>query len=209
MKRNIIFLAVTAIFTGLLITGCRSSKSSGYSVEQKKPNTVEQAQSANRGLKLAKEECEELALAATANLREAGNGVSDKEAFAQNLALLDARSKLAQQLETMVNGMIRNFNQQYEAEKDFASTAKASQIQQGYFEQLLSNTRAICKNTYVKEDGKYNVYVCIEMGDQEKRAMYRKLSDDKKIAVDFAEKQFLDELDKAKEDFRQQQLRQE
>jgi hypothetical protein len=209
MKQSVIFFAVTAIFMGFLMTGCRGSKSSGYAVEQKKPSTVEQTQSANRGLKLKKEECEELALVSTANIRETGNGVSDKEVFAQNLALLDARSKLAQQLEVMVNGLIRNFNQQHEAEKGFASLAKAGQVQQAYFEQFLINTRAICKNTYVKEDGKYNVYVCIEMGDQEKRAMYKKLSDDKKIAIDFAEKQFLDELNKAKEDFRQQQLGQE
>jgi hypothetical protein len=199
------------MFMGLVMTGCGGSKkaSKGYAVEQKQPSTVEQEQSANRGLKLKKEECEELALEATTNLRESGNGVSDKESFALNLALLDARSKLAQQLEVMVNGLIRNFNQQHEADKDFASMAKAGQLQQAYFEQFFTNTRPICKNTYVKEDGKYNVYVCIEMGEQMKKAMHKKLSDDKKIAVDFAEKQFLDELNKAKEDFRQQQLKQE
>ena len=38
-------------------------------------------------------------------------------------------------------------------------------------------------------------------------AIHKKLSDDKKIAVDFAEKQFMDEFNKAKEDFRQQQLK--
>jgi hypothetical protein len=209
MNKKMILIALTAIFAGVMITGCKGTKkaASGYAVEQKKPSTVEQTQAANRGLKLAKEECEDLALEATTNLRESGNGVSDKEAFAVNLALLDARSKLAQQLEVMVNGLIRNFNQQHEADKDFASIAKASQLQQGYFEQFLSNTRPICKNTYVKEDGKYNVYVCIEMNEQMKKTMYRKLSDDKKIVIDFAEKQFLDELNKAKEDFRQQQLK--
>jgi hypothetical protein len=211
MNKNLILIAITAIFAGVMITGCVGSKkaATGYAVEQKKPSTVEQAQAANRGLKLVKEECEELALEATANIREAGNGVSDKEAFALNLALLDARSKLSQQLEVSVNGMIRKFNQQHEADKDFASTAKAGEVQQAYFEQFLTDTRLICKNTYVKEDGKYNVYVCIEMDEQKKRSMYKKLSDDKKIAIDFAEKQFLDELDKAKEDFRQQQLKQE
>jgi hypothetical protein len=198
-----------AMFMGLMMTGCGGSKkvAQGYAVEQTKPATVPQEQAANRGLKIAKEECEELALEATANLRESGNGVSDKEAFAVNLALLDARSKLAQQLEVLVNGLIRNFNRQHEADKDFASMAKATQLQQAYFEQFLTNTRSICKNTYVKQDGKYNVYVCIEMGEQMLRTMHRKLSDDKKIAIDFAEKQFLDELNKAKEDFRQQQLK--
>jgi hypothetical protein len=209
MKKNVMCIAVIAMLTGLMMTGCGGSKKAakGYSADQTKPTTIPQAQAANRGLKLAKEECEDLALEATTNLRESGNGVSDKESFAVNIALLDARAKLAQQLEVLVNGLIRNFNQQHEADKDFASIAKASQLQQGYFEQFLSNTRSICKNTYVKEDGKYNVYVCIEMGEQQIKSMYKKLSDDKKIAIDFAEKQFLDELNKAKEDFRQQQLK--
>jgi hypothetical protein len=194
---------------GLMTTSCNSSKktSKGYAVEQTKPSTVPQVEAANRGVKLVKEECEELALEATNSLRESGNGVSDKEAFAVNLALLDARSKLAQQLEVLVNGLIRNFNQQHEGDKEFSSVAKASQLQQGYFEQFLTNTRAVCKNTYVKEDGKYNVYVCVELGEQQIRAIHKKLSDDKKIAIDFAEKQFMDELNKAKEDFRQQQLK--
>jgi hypothetical protein len=209
MKRNVILIAVLAIFVGLMTTSCGSSKkaSKGYAANQTKPSTVPQAEAANRGLKLVKEECEELAIEATSNLREAGNGVSDKESFAVNLALLDARSKLAQQLEVLVNGLIRSFDQQHAGDKEFSSVAKASQLQQGYFEQFLTNTRAVCKNTYVKEDGKYNVYVCIEMGEQQIKAMYKKLSDDKKIAIDFAEKQFMDELNKAKEDFRQQQLK--
>jgi hypothetical protein len=196
------------MFLGLMMTtGCGSSKK-GYESKQTKPATLPQKQAANRGLKLAKEECEEKALEATKNLREVGNGVSDKESFAVNLAFLDARAKLSQQLGVLINGLIRNFNQQHEADADFASVAKASQIQQGYFEQFLENTRSICKNTYVREDGKYNVFVCIELGEQQAKAMHKKLSEDKKIAVDFAEKQFMDELEKAKEDFRQQQLNQ-
>jgi hypothetical protein len=209
MKKILLF-AATAAFAGLSMSGCGGTKTvaTGYNPEQKAPTTAAQAQSAKRGLKLEKEECEELALEATDNLRESGNGVSDKEAFAVNLALLDARSKLAQQLEVLTNGLIRNFNQQHEAGEGFASVAKAGDLQQGYFEQFLTNTRPICKNTYVKEDGKYNVFVCIEMGDQQKKNLYKKLSNDQKIVVDFAEKQFMDDLNKAKEEFRQKQLNQ-
>lgn len=201
-------MAAMAALTGLVMTSCGSERKAmaGYAANQSSPRTVEQQQAANRGLKLQKEECEELALEQVSFLREAGNGLSDRESFAVNLALLDARAKLAQQLEVLVSGMIRNFNQQHEADQGFASVAKAGQFQEGYFEQFLSNTRAICKNTYVKEDGKYNVYVCVEMGEQQVRAMHKKLSDDQKIAVDFAEHQFLQELEKAKEEYRKKQL---
>jgi hypothetical protein len=210
MKKILLFAAAAAC-AGFMTTGCGGTKrvaTTGYNPEQKAPATAAQAEAAKRGLKLDKEECEEKALEPTDNLREAGNGVSDKEAFAVNLALLDARAKMAQQLEVLINGLIRNFNQQHEANQDFASVAKAGGLQQGYFEQFLANTRPICKNTYVKEDGKYNVYVCIEMGEQQKKNMYKKLSNDQKVAVDFAEKQFMDDLNKAKEDYRQQQLNQ-
>jgi hypothetical protein len=191
-----------------VMSSCGSSKqaSTGYVANQKKPVTEEQASAANRGLKLQKEECEELALMAIDNLREAGNGVSAKESFATNIALLDARSKLAQQMEVLITGMIRNFDQQHSAGKATGIVGKQTAFQEGYFEQFLTNTRPICKNTYVKDNGDYNVYVCIEMQPQQQRAMYKKLSEDKKIAVDFAENQFMEELAKAKEEYRKQKL---
>ena len=208
MKTNFTKI-ITAIMIVAMLGSCASSKktaSSGYNANQTKPATVEQASAANRGLKLQKEECEAMALAATDNLRESGNGISDSESFAVNIALLDARSKLAQQIEVLISGMIRTFNQQHQAGQASSSVSKSSQIQQGYFDQFLTNTRPICQNTYVKEDGKYNVYVCLEMNVQQQKAMHKKLSEDKKIAIDFEESQFLKELSKAKEDFRQQQL---
>jgi hypothetical protein len=202
---------VTTVLSVIVLTSCVSSKkvSSGYIADQTKPNTEAQASAVNRGLKMQKEECEELALENVSNLRESGNGVSSKESFATNLALLDARSKLAQQLEVLVNGLIRKFNQQHDKGKNNALVGKASEVQQGYFNQLLTNTRPICKNTYVKEDGSYNVYVCVEMNEQQQKAMYKKLSDDEKIQIDFAEHQFLKELSAAKEEYRQKKLEQE
>ncbi len=208
MKTNLLKIIVMVAVVAIATTGCKSSKqTTGYNPEQKAPTTTAQQQSANRGVKLQKEECEEMALEESKNLRESGNAIGDKEAFTTNLALLDARAKLAQQLEAMVNGLIRRFDQQHEAGKDLSSSGKGTQIQQSYFEQFLTNTRPICKNTYVKEDGKYNVYVCIEMNEQTQRAMYKKLSEDQKVAVDFEESQFLKELQKAKDDFREQQAK--
>jgi hypothetical protein len=198
---------VVGMIAVAIISSCGSSKqATGYVTNQERPMTEAQAASANRGLKLQKEECEELALEPTDNLRESGNGVSAKESFATNLALLDARAKLAQQLEVLVNGLIRNFDQQRSAGNASELDSKQTGLQQGYFEQFLTNTRPICKNTYVKENGDYNVYVCVEIQPKQQQAMYKKLSEDKKIAIDFEEHQFLDELAKAKEEYRKQKL---
>jgi hypothetical protein len=207
MKTKLLRIAAVAALAAFAMAGCKSNKHAGYAPPpQVEPVTTAQQQAASRGLKLQAEECEELALEAGKTYRESGNGVSAKESFATNLALLDARSKLAQQLYVLVNGLIRNFDQQHGDGQDYALVDKASQTQQAYFEQFLVNTRPIRKNTYVKEDGMYNVYVCVELGEQGARAMHKKLSEDKKISIDFAEHQFMQELEKAKEDYRQKQL---
>jgi len=207
--KTIHYLKIAVMIIGIVIMAgaCKSSKkSAGYQGIQTAPTTPAQTNAANRGLKMAKEECEEMAMKGD-GIRDSGQGISDREAFATNLALLDARSKLAQQLEVLVNGLNRNFNQQHEAGVDqLVSVAKAGQIQQGYFEQFLTNTRQICKNTYVKEDGRYNVYVCVEMDVNQQRAMYKKLTADKMVQIDFQEYQFLQEMEKAKEEYRQKQM---
>jgi hypothetical protein len=212
MKTKRIFNAIAIIsITCIVAIGCGSTRkvTSGYVSNQTKPATDAQATAANRGLKIQREECEEIAMEATDKMRAAGNAQSDSEPFATNLAMLDARSNLAQQLEVLVMGMIRNFNQQHQAGEGFTSVAKAGQFQQGYFEQILTNTRQIAKNTYVRENGAYNVYVCVEMSEQQQRAVHKKLTDDQMIGIDYQEHLFMDDMVKAKEEYRQRQLAQQ
>jgi hypothetical protein len=207
MKKFYVTMAALAAMAGVTATSCGGPKQvaqqSYQQPAQTQPSTLQQSQAAKRGLKLDKEECEEMALASSDNLRDFGNATSTTEAFAVNLALLDARQKLAQQLEVLVNGLLRNFNQQHAAEQGSAAVSKGTAITQAYFEQFITNTRPICKNTYVKEDGTYNVYVCVEMGDQQKKAVIKKLKDDKILEIDARESLVLDEMNKAKEAYRQ------
>ncbi|MDR2732380.1 MAG: hypothetical protein LBB36_04090 [Fibromonadaceae bacterium] len=174
------------------------------------PSTDVQVAALNRGVKQEKEECEEKALeAGVKNLRDAGNALSENESFSVNMALLDARSKLASQLEILITGMQRRFDEQYaKGQAGSSYSGKGTQLQEGYFEQFLKNTRMICKNTYVKEDGRYNVYVTIEMDEPEQKAMVNQLKKDEILNIDFAEHQFLSEIAKAKEDYRNQKLNQ-
>ena len=88
----------------------------------------------SRGTKLVREECEELAMDITAaNPRAAGNGVSANEMLATNMAMLDARSNLAQQLEVFVNGMIETFNQQYASNGNTSLDQKNTQVQRKFY----------------------------------------------------------------------------
>lgn len=155
--------------------------------------------SQSRGTKLIREECEELAMDITsANPRAAGNAISINEMMATNMALLDARSSLAQQLEVFVNGAIKSFNQQYAAEGNISLDQKNTQVQAAYFENILNNTRPICKNTYLKDDGSYNVYVCIEMDPNLTHIVYEQLKNDKMLHIDFNEERFKSEINEAR-----------
>jgi hypothetical protein len=196
MKRNYLKFAVMAIIAGVIVSSCGSSKTA---------KTPEQKAAANRGVKLEKEECEELAMQESKSWRASGNGTSPKESFARNIAELDAKARLARQLEEQINSLIRTFNQQHEAGRTQDLTGKATGIAEGYADQLLSNVKTICSNTYVKEDGSYNVYVCVEMGEESLSRIHKKLTDDQKLSIDFAEHQFKQEMEKAKADYRSRQ----
>jgi len=203
IKRAVSITVVAAVAAGLISCGGNktaaapsSSGGSGYSGSTTPaPTTKAQAAASTRGVKLEKEECEEKAIEAGSPPREFGIGTADDEAFAVNLALLDARSKLAQQLEVLVSGAITNFNQKYK-DKDGAASSygKAQSFQEGYFEQFLSNTRPICKNTYAKENGDYNVYVAIEIDDGLLSRIQQAITTDREDAIDFKEHVFKEEM---------------
>lgn len=173
-----------------------------FSQKRKEKKASAKATVQSRGVKVNREECEELAMDITAAYhRAAGNAVSANEAMATNLAMLDARSNLAQQLEVMVNGMLSNFGQQYASGDAGAMSGSAKQLQQGYFQNILNNTRPIKKNTYLKEDGTFNVYVCIEMNPELNTAVYNKLRKDEILHIDLDEAMFIERMNKAREEY--------
>lgn len=167
---------------------CGSPKSA-YPGYQTKPTNDVQSAAANRGVKLEVEECEELASDLTVeNPREFGNGVSTKESFATNLALLDARSKMAQRIKTYVQGAIVSSGGQTQ-DPESLSTLEGM-VQTAKWEEYVANTRVIKKNTYIKENGQYNVYVCIEMPKEELKKLYDTLSQEKIISAQISEQMF-------------------
>jgi hypothetical protein len=191
MKKNYVKFALVAMVAGCTLVGCGSSK----------PVTQGQKAAFNRGAKLEKEECEDLAMKDSKSWRASGNGVSAKEAFAKSMAELNAKARLARQLEEQINSLVRTFNQQHEADGASSLASKSSQIDEGYANKLLSNVKTICSNTYVKENGDFNVYVCVEMGEENLTAIHKKLTADQKLSIDFAEHQFKQDMEKAKADY--------
>jgi hypothetical protein len=193
MKKQYLKFALVAVTAGAMVASCGGGS---------KMTTPQQKQAANRGAKLEREECEALAMQSSKNWRASGNGVSDKEAFAKSMAELNAKARLARQLEEQINSLVRAFNQQHEAGNAAALVGKSTEIAEGYVDKLLTNVKTICSNTYVKENGDFNVYVCVEMGEENLSAIHKKLTADQKLSIDFAEHQFKQDMEKAKAEYR-------
>ena len=191
MKHSLIIMAIIALLVALSSCGSNKQVSASYSGVSSVPANPVQASAVNRGVKIEVEECEEMATDITAeNPREFGNGVSAKESFATNLAILDARSKMAQRITAYVKGLIINAEGQTQSSNSYQGMA--GQVQTAQWDQYVSNAKVIKKNTYVKEDGQYNVYVCIEMPKEQLKQIYDNLSNDKTISAKITESMFLE-----------------
>jgi gluconate kinase len=144
--------------------------------------------------KVPQDECQKLAMKATDTWRASGTGNSTKERLALNSAGLDARTNLARQLTLQIRARIRNFDQQHEEAGNVDAVGKTTELQQEDVNQSLSNVRTICSNTYQEKNGSYKVYVCVEMDEQGLAAIHKKLTQAKKLSIDYDEHNFIKDM---------------
>jgi len=197
MKTRTITIIVTlaVIIVSATFTGCKSSK--------KVAKTPQQREAANRGVKMDKEECEKEAFGSPK--RASGIGTSQSERLAKNSAVLDARANLVAAIQSVVMGMIKNFDQEHQVganmnkASDFVN--QTGEEQKALIDAVISS-RITCSNTYAQTDGSYRVYVCVEMNDESIANLYRQLSRDKKISIDYEESRFREEMEEGLEEFR-------
>ena len=157
-------------------------------------------------VKKERDECQQLALNAKGEtLRAWGEGVSSKESFANNMAELDARTKIARQLETGINALVRSFNMQHSKDGVLDEAGKAQELQEGYVGRVLTGTIPICSNAYVLPNGNIQTYVCVELSGEKVQEMVKKLSKETKLNIDFSERNFLKEMEKEREKFNRSQ----
>jgi hypothetical protein len=194
--KNLIFLAATLI--ALLATEASVAQAIG-----------------SRGVKREKEPCETLALQVATNPRASGSGISSSEAIAFNIAKLQARNELAAQVTAEITGILLHRAEQWQMTNSSRTLSAilehdSTEIVQRV-SQILTSTRPICQNTYDRPDGSVQVYVCLEMDLAAQRKSYRELDEagilemdfdgDGQSDVDLAEKEFLIELAKAREEY--------
>lgn len=187
MRHSFIILS---LFSLLLFISCGTNRSFSNAPYSNASNNSQSAVG-SRGVKLEVEECEEMAADVTAeNPRTFGNGVSSSESFATDLAILNARTRMAQRIASTVKGLIINASGQTQNEDSYQ--AMSGRLETESWDQYVTNTRVIKKNTYIKENGQYNVYVCIEMPKEQLKNIYNHLSEDKTISAKITESMFME-----------------
>jgi hypothetical protein len=173
------------------------------------------AQVSSRGVKRQKEECQQLAMQAATNPRAAGSAVSTSESVAYRMAMVEARAELAAQVASEVTSVIRQRVEQVQTKINGMSSSaliqsdSLSTVQR--VSQIIANSRPICSNTYDRDDGSVQVFVCIELNLSAQRQAYQQLKGDGVLSKDvngdgsndvsFDEKEFLLELAKAREEY--------
>lgn len=157
---NAIFrLSMTAYVVAvlaLLVTGCGSGNSLGTQV--KEPFTGSKYESNNR------------------YFRSSGKGSSSKDAIAQSKAEMDARTGLAQQLNTTIQVVTDNYSKDTQGEHVNEAIERFETLVREVTNTTLADIRIIGQEKYLSGDGTYTVYVAMEI---KKAAMYRTM---KKLA---------------------------
>jgi len=190
MKKILRYFAMIAI-AGTMFTSCRSAAPA-----------VTHDPSLGR---LQEQRCEQIIFEAPEGMfRASGNAVADNRQFAINQARLQARAALAQQLQTEIEGLIRRFDQEHGVSRDASSISRASEVIQGYVNQAVQNSRPICQDVFVLDNGRFNAFVAYQMPmEQAARNAHRQLTRDQIIHVDFQEAQFMEQLEAARKQFYQ------
>jgi hypothetical protein len=189
MKTKHFFIAVMAMFAGVTITGCGGAKSAqSASTEVTVPLSGKEFQTDKDFF------------------RASQSGKSPDLATAKKIALQNAKTELAGNIQSLIKAVTENYTNQrtvgdkQEFENKFEENARA------VINQTLNDVKIIGEKVFKEKDGKYTYYVAIEMS---KEPVVNKVADriskDAKLQLDFDKHQFQKVFDEEMEKFEAQQ----
>lgn len=108
--------------------------------------------------------------------RATGKGSSSKDAIAQSKAEMDARTGLAQQLQTTIQVVTDNYSKDVQGAHVNEAIERFETLVREVTNTTLADIRIIGREMFLNADGQYTVYVAMEIN---KSAMYRTM---KKLA---------------------------
>jgi len=116
------------------------------------------------------------------------NGVSESmdQNVAKQKALVNARTLLAQQIETTIKNVTDNYIKAVEGNNVEELEERFEMLTREVTNQKLNGTKVICDKLTKTNDGNYKSYIAVELGgDEIASAMRQRLSSDQMLKIDF------------------------
>ena len=111
--------------------------------------------------------------------------------IAKKKAMTEARAEIATAINAKVKSVTDSYVSSYQQGENDESKSRYQSLTRTVVEQELSGTRVICEKTMKTPDGKYKVYVSLELaGEEIMNAMANRNKNDDKLRIDFEYEKF-------------------
>ena len=105
--------------------------------------------------------------------------------------MTEARTGLAEAIQTKVQAVTDNYSSSYQQGENEEAKSRYQSLARQVVSQELSGIRTICEKTMKTPDGKYRVYVSVELaGNEIMEAMANRIKSDDKLRIDFEYEKF-------------------
>jgi hypothetical protein len=187
MKRNVIYLAI-AVLIAVGFTACKGTKDvgSGKSNEIEVPFSSQEYQSSDE------------------YFRASQSGTSPSLSTAKKIALQNAKSELAGNIQSTIKAVTENYTNQRTVGDQMEFENKFEELSRNVVNQKLTDVRIIGEKTFQNQNNTYTYWVAIEASkDAILNGINSTISQDKKMQLDYDkhlfEKTFNDEMQKFSE----------
>lgn len=132
--------------------------------------------------------------------RASAMGLSTDMTMAKKKALAEARAELATSMNATVKRVTDNYASSYQVGEQEESKSRFQDLARTVVSEKLTGTRVICEKTMKTPDGKYKVYVAVELaGEEIINGMNNRIKNDDKLRVDYEYEKFKNVFDQEME----------
>ncbi len=134
-------------------------------------------------------------------LRASAMGLASDMNMAKKKAMAEASAQLASSMNQLVERVAVNYANSYQVGENEEGSQKFEDMAKIVVKEKLSGIRVICEKTMKSPEGKYKVYVAIELaGDELLQGIHNKVSsgikDNTKLRIDYDYEKFKKEFEK-------------
>lgn len=172
-----VYLLGSAIFAAISLSSCGGSKSA---VQTPPQDVAVEVPCSGPEFQTNKE-----------YFRASSMGLSTDMSIAKQKALTEARAEIAASISSKVKTVTDKYSSSYQQGENDESKSRFQSLTRTVVEQELSGTRIICEKTMKSPDGKYKVYISLELAGKEiMDAMAKRIKSDEKLRIDFEYEKF-------------------